>query len=189
MAIPVEGYEKYTVDKNGRIYSLISNKYLKPNSNKQGYLSVELFNDKGSKRLLIHRLVAKAFIPNPLNLPQINHKDENPKNNSVDNLEWCTAKYNMNYGIGAIKRHKNIDYSKPCFKINAILNGKKVSKPVMQIDKEGNILNTFISAKEASIVTGVDHSHINHCCNNKRKTAGGFVWKFERSEDLSQFQY
>ena len=64
-----------------------------------------------------------------------------------------------------------------------------MSKPVMQLDKQGNLIKTFVSAKSASIETGVDHSNISRCCNNKRKTAGGFVWKFERSEDLSQSQY
>lgn len=119
MAIPVQGYPDYLIGEDGRIWSKKTHKYLKPAYTKTGYASVELFNSSGSKRLLIHRLVARAFIPNPLNLPQVNHIDEDPRNNSVDNLEWCTAKYNMNYGNGAKTRHVNINYSKPIYKVVA----------------------------------------------------------------------
>lgn len=70
-------------------------------ADKKGYLRVSICKDGINKHHLVHRLVARAFIENENNLPQVNHKDENPANNCVDNLEWCTAKYNMNYGIHA----------------------------------------------------------------------------------------
>ena len=189
MAIPVVGYEDYLIYPDGKVFSTKSNKFLKPNITPQGYKSVELFNNNGSKRLLIHRLVAQAFIPNSENLPQVNHKDENPSNNSMDNLEWCTAKYNMNYGNGAKTRHSKIDYSKPSYKENAIKNGKVVSIPVLQIDKYGNVINRFGSIKEATDSLGVKQSHISECCKGKRKTSYGFSWKYERSDDLSVYQY
>lgn len=66
--------------------------------NKRGYLQVTLTHNNKRKYVGVHRLVAQAFIPNPNNLPQVNHKDEDPLNNHVENLEWCTAKYNCNYG-------------------------------------------------------------------------------------------
>ena len=182
MAIPIDGYPDYMVFPDGKIWSNKSNKYLKYSHTKKGYASVELFNENGSKRLLVHRLVAKAFIPNPFNYPQINHIDENPSNNNVDNLEWCTAKYNMNYNDAPKRRAALIDYTKPVFKENAIINGKKVSRPTLQFDKNGNFIKRYESAKMASVETGVDHRHIVSCCNNRkyRHTAGGYVWKYER---------
>ena len=66
----------------------------------KGYLQVELRDDYGKRKIKkVHRLVAETFIPNPDNLPEVNHKDENKQNPSVSNLEWCTSKYNSNYGI------------------------------------------------------------------------------------------
>ena len=189
MAITVVGYEDYLIYPDGKVFSTKSNKFLKPNITPQGYKSVELFNNNGSKRLLIHRLVAQAFIPNPNNYPQVNHIDENPSNNAVTNLEWCTAKYNMNYGNGAKKRHLKIDYTKPIFKEIARKNGKKVSIPVLQIDKTGNVINRFNSIKDAERNLGITNSHICECCKGKRKTSNGFVWKYERGNDLSLFQY
>lgn len=149
---------------------------------------VDLWYKGKVKCCLVHRLVANAFIDNPNNLPQINHIDEKPSNNCVTNLEWCTAKYNMNYGIGAKTRHKKIDYSKEIYKINAVKNGKKASKPVMQI-KNNKIIAKFESAKEASLITKSNHSHICECCLGKRKSTNGFEWKYERGIDLSEYQY
>lgn len=161
-------------------------KQLKPNITKLGYQSVELFKNGKSKRLSIHRLVAGAFIVNPDNLPQVNHRDETPSNNCAENLEWCTAKYNMNYGTGAKTRHLKIDYSKPCYAENARINGKIVSRPVVQLSKTGEFLQRFESGKEAHKATHINHSHILECCNGKTyKTVGGYVWKYEeRWNDL-----
>lgn len=185
----IKGYTDYLVFDDGRVWSNKSNKFLKPAYTQSGYASVELFNDHGSKRKLVHRLVAEAFLPNPQMLPQINHKDENPRNNHLNNLEWCTAKYNMHYGDGAKTRHLKIDYSKPCYRENAIKNGKVVSKPTLQYDKNGNFIKRYESAKSAGDATGIDYRHIVSCCNKKkyRHTAGGFRWEYERSDDLLQF--
>ena len=177
MAIQVKGYPDYFVYEDGRVWSAKTNKFLKPNHSERGYASVELFNKKGSKRILVHRLVARAFIPNPLNLPQINHKDENPTNNDVSNLEWCTSKYNMNYGSGAKTRHSKIDYSKPIYALNAVKNGKTVSVPVTMLDKNGIVLRTFESAKEAYRQTGISQGNILQVVHGKRKTAGSYAWQ------------
>ncbi len=192
MGIPVlkdiAGYEGlYSISESGEVYSHINNKFLKHNISKNGYATVQLFKNKIGKRLLVHRLVAKTFIPNVQNLPQINHIDENKLNNNVSNLEWCTPKYNMNYGIGSKTRHSKIDYSKEIYKINAVKNGKKVSKSVIQI-KNNKIIAKFESAKEASLITKSSHSHICECCLGKRKSTNGFEWKYERGNDLSVFQ-
>lgn len=189
MAIPVLNYPNYTVNEKGKIYSIKSNKFIKPSITKKGYMSVELFNENGSKRMLVHRIVAMAYIPNPNHYPQVNHIDENPSNNNVENLEWCTAKYNMNYGNGARTRHFKIDYSKPCYRENAIKNGKNASVPVLQISLAGKVINRFESIKDAERYLGIKTSHICDCCKGKRKTSNGFLWKYERSDDLSQYQY
>lgn len=188
MLKPIAGYEDYLVNEKGQVFSKKSNKFLKPSM--RMYSSVELSNKNGRKRVLVHRLVAEAFLPNPDNLPQVNHKDENKHNNDVRNLEWCTAKYNMNYGEAAKTRHSKVDYSKPVFKENAIKNGKKHSKPVLQFTRDGEFVNRYESGKEASRQTGANHSHILECCSGKRyKTVKGFVWRYERGDDLLVSQF
>lgn len=100
----ISGYEgKYQVSNTGKIRSLNylhtgKTKVLKSNTNKDGYRTITLKNNHKCKTYFIHRLVAQAFITNPLNLPQVNHKDEDKTNNTVWNLEWCTPEYNSNYG-------------------------------------------------------------------------------------------
>ena len=99
--------------------------------------------------LLVHRLVAKAFLPNPDNLPIINHKDENPANNNVDNLEWCTYSYNNTYNDVHIK------------------NAKKMGRTVYQYNDSGILVAEYYSCKQAARSLGVGDSNINACCNNK----------------------
>ena len=97
--LPINGYEGlYEVSSNGNIKSFKKGVFLKPETLPFGYLRVCLTKNKNSRHFMIHRLVAEAFIPNPDNLPFVNHKDENKTNNCVENLEWCDSKYNNNYG-------------------------------------------------------------------------------------------
>ena len=171
----IDGYEGlYQISNLGRVKSLKyhNNKFkltvsrekiLKPciHSN---YYCVILTKNKNHKNYSVHRLVAQAFIPNPKNLPCVNHKDENKLNNEVSNLEWCTYKYNSNYGIGAEK-------AKTIAKINIINNSKAV-----QCVETGVI---YKSAAEAERLTGIRASSISQARNGKYKTAGGFHWKFK----------
>lgn len=194
MAIPIKGFSRYTIDETGRVYSQTSKRYLHPSPDNRGYMGVELVSDDGkSKRVLIHRLVAMAFIPNKGNLPQVNHKDENKANNNVQNLEWCTAQYNMNYGTAPARRRESTEWFYKSERIKAISreNGKAVSKRVSQFTKDGDWIATYESAKAASLATGAPHSKILEVCAGKphRKTTGGFVWKYERSDGLLAFQY
>ena len=147
-----------------------------------GYLSVELFKNGRSKRLLIHRLVATAFIPNPDNLPCVNHKDESRNNNHVDNLEWCTVEYNLTYGTFTQRRVFNTDYSTESRKIIARENGKKASKPVIQLSKDNEYISNYQSIKEASETLNIDAGHISKVCKGKRKSAGGFIWRYLKEE-------
>ena len=145
----------------GKTYtSLRPEKIIKQGKHRCGYFQVGLQVNNIRETFYVHRLVAEMFIPNPNNLPCINHKDEDKHNNILTNLEWCDYQYNITYGT-ALKRmvEKNI-----------------VS--VLQIAIEGEILNTFSSLLEAGIKTGVNSAHICHCCKGKRKTAGGFIWRY-----------
>ena len=173
MGVPVKGYENYIVNEDGTVYSLFTNKVLKPNIMKTGYHTVELFNDSGSRRM---------SIPNPAGLPQVNHKDENKGNNHADNLEWCTAKENMNHGTAMARRIKSAEwfYRSERMKELARVNGKAVSRRVMQFTKDNKLVACYESIKEASVKLGINASHIGECCMGKRyKTVGGFVWRYE----------
>lgn len=167
MAIPVwravKGYEGlYSVSNTGQVKSLFRyKKVLKPNVKKRGYCTVELFKDGQSKRLLIHRLVAEAFIPNWFNYPQVNHIDEDKTNNNFDNLEWCDCQYNVNFGTA---RKRMIE---------------KLSKPVLQFTKTGELVREYPSAREAD-QSGFNHSTIAKCCNGKQKYHKGFIWKYKQ---------
>lgn len=95
----IKGYEGlYAITSCGKVWSYISNKFLKQKIDKDGYCTVNLYKDKKRKTKKIHRLVAEAYLENPNNLPEVNHKDEIKTNNSIQNLEWCSTKYNRQYG-------------------------------------------------------------------------------------------
>ena len=106
----IKGYEgKYKISSYGKVKSLKhkDEKLLKPSYDKDGYKQVILCDNGKDKKWFIHRLVAIHFLPNPNNLPQVNHKDEDKANNVVENLEWCTCKYNINYGTAKNKKAKS----------------------------------------------------------------------------------
>ena len=159
----IEGYEGlYQVSNRGRVKSLKYKKerILKPRK-QSGYYKVLLYNDK-KYEYSIHRLVAHAFIPNPDNLPQVNHRDENPSNNRVDNLEWCDGKYNINYGTCIAKR------------------ARSKSKKVLQFKPDGTFVKEWKSIIDVQRNLGFDHANISRCCKNIRKTAYGFLWKYKK---------
>ena len=122
----IKGYEGlYGITSCGKVWSYYSKKFLKPKDNGNGYLQVILYKDKEKKSCYVHRLVADAYIPNTENLPQINHRDENKTNNCLQNLEWCDAKYNINYGTCITKSS----------------NSRK--KPILQYDLDGNFIREW----------------------------------------------
>lgn len=150
--------------KNGSKFAIKTvDRILKSQTVKGNYDVVSLKKNKCKYvHFTVHRLVAKAFIPNPHNLPFVNHKDENSKNNFASNLEWCTHKYNINYG----SRTRKVV--------------KKLSIPIIQIDAtNGDIIKEFSSLHEASKITGVQISHICNVCKGKRNIAGGFIWRYK----------
>lgn len=153
----------YEVSNLGRIRR--NGKILKPCKNRGGYLLVELCKNGIRRTVLVHRLVSQSFIPNPQNLPQINHKDEDKTNNTVNNLEWCTREYNNNYGT----RNKRI-----AEKISEIK-----SKPVLQYDREGNFIREWPSMMKVEEETGIYQQNISMCCLGSRNSAGGYIWKYK----------
>ena len=161
---PVKNYENlYEVSDQGRVKSIGYGKerILKPGRNTQGYLQVVLCKNGEKNNCVIHRLVSQTFIPNPDNLPEVNHKDEDKTNNSVSNLEWCDRKSNCNYG----NRNKRIS--------------EKLSKSVLQFTKDGELVREWKSMNDVEINLGFNHSNISSCCTGKRKSANGFVWKYK----------
>lgn len=142
---------------------------IKPSLNK-GYLQVRISTGSTFITRKVHRLVAQAFIPNPDNLPFVNHKDENPSNAHVDNLEWCTHEYNVNYGTCQERRSKIL---RGHAKLGA---AGRPMKTVLQVSGNSYI-GVFESCQEASRKTGINDRHIGECCLFKRKSAGGFMWR------------
>ena len=140
------GFPNYTITDDGRVFSLDYMHTGKKNELKPrlccGYNRITLCKDGKEKYILIHRLVALAFIPNPYNLPQVNHKDENKKNNNVSNLEWCSIKYNNTYGT-RLER---------CAEKQ--LNRKDKSRAVKQFTKDGKFIAEYPSIAEVERRTG-----------------------------------
>ena len=156
----VKGYEGlYEVSNYGRVRSLKNGKerILKGAINCDGYLYVDLCKNSRHLKYYIHRLVAIAAIPNPYGLPQVNHINEDKQSNVVTNLEWCDAKYNVNYGTATQRR----------------------SKCVYQYSVSGEFVAEYPSIREAARQNGIWHSSINHCCNSTQNSAGGYVWSFD----------
>lgn len=147
-------------------YFTVKEKILKPHLHNNGYCSVKLSKYGKINRVTVHKLIATLFVANPHNYSIINHKDENKSNNKADNLEWCTAKYNCNYGT----RNERLRI------INTLVGGKKV----LQYSLDGDFVKEYSSISEASRKTGVYVRSISSVCNGRGKTAGGYIWKFNK---------
>ena len=169
----IKGYEGYyqvsnlgnvrsverIVDYSDGIKRLRKGSILKAEKNRNGYLRITLSKSSKVKKMMIHRLVAQAFIPNPSNLPEINHKDEVKTNNRVGNLEWCSHLYNSRYGTRL----------------------KKLSKTVIQLDLETKqIIAEYHSAREAGRYINGSQGNISSCCRGKLKTAYGYKWEYKK---------
>ena len=147
----IKGYEGlYAVTSCGKVWGYKRKMFLSPRLH-NGYLRVALSNNGTTKDFFVQRIVAEAFIPNPNNLPQVNHKDENKENNCVENLEWCDAKYNINYGTRNSRMSKGVR----CVELN----------------------KTYNSITEAAQDTKVKIQHISACLLGLQKTTGKYHWE------------
>lgn len=159
----IEGYKGlYQISNKGRVKSLYngSERILRPWINNDGYLNVKLYKNTAAQHRLVHRLVAKVFISNPDNKLQINHKDENKLNNCVENLEWITCIDNCNYGT----------------------RNERISRKILQYSKSGEFIREWQSAAEVERELNINHSNIASCCKGKRKSSGGFVWRYKEKD-------
>lgn len=173
----------YQVSNFGRVRSLGNGKsnnsklrVLSPVES-NGYLQVQLCKNGKGKRFLVHRLVAQAFIPNLLDYREINHIDEDKHNNfcgtpendfNDGNLEWCDGKYNINYGT----RNKRVS--------EKMTNGK-LSKPVLQLTKTGELVREWPSTMEAAR-SSFNFGNISACCRGEIKSHKGYLWKYKENE-------
>ena len=170
----IKGYDGlYMVSNCGRVKTLHKNDsyphdkngILKNNVSGNGYYMVALCKNGKVKRVSVHRLVAMAFIPNPNNLPVVNHKDENRKNNHVSNLEWVTQRQNL--------MHSNVQKK---MKAAAV---KKQQKAVLMYDRNGQFVCEFESATIAAKAIGSYQQLVSLCCYGKQKFTKGYTFKFK----------
>lgn len=163
---PVKGYEGlYVISNLGRIKSFarpwdnrtLKDRIMRQYVGKTGYFNVRLCKNSRTKLCKTHRLVAEAFIDNPHHYPVINHKDGNKLNNNVSNLEWCTYSHNIKHAYD---------------------HGLRKIKRIAQVNGDGSLVREWRRVSEASRETGTNLSHIWDCCNNKRDSAGGYIWQY-----------
>ena len=149
----VKGYEGlYGITSCGKVWSYKNERFLKPYANNNGYLGVALSKNGKAKQFLVHRLVAEAYIPNPNNLPQVDHIDNDKTHNYVNNLQWITGRDNVRKGR---------------------------IKPILQFDLNGNFIREWESAIDVGREV---RSNICMCLKGKYKQALGYIWRYKESE-------
>jgi hypothetical protein len=155
--VMLEDYPYDKISQDGRIYSTWMKKE-KTQASRGKYKFVSITDKNGKEtKIGIHRLVALAYLPNPNNYPCVNHIDGNPSNNNVGNLEWCSYQQNSQHAHDT---------------------GLNKTKEIIQMDFNGNEINRFSSAVEASKKLNISKHGIRNCCSERSKTSGGFKWKY-----------
>lgn len=165
----IEGYKYHLISNTGIVKSLPRNNkkketLLKESDNGNGYKKVGIQENGVLKNVYIHRLVAQAFIPNPLNKKEVNHKNGIRHDNRVENLEWVTSSENNIHAIRFLGR-------------KSAKGNPKVCKPVCKLDLEGNVLETYESTREADRANGING--VYRVCKGERYSCGGFRWKYQ----------
>ena len=155
--------------KKGRYYPT---KIMTSSIGKHCYCYVQLFDYSGSfKTIRIHRLVAEAFIPNPKNKPQVNHKDGNKENNKIDNLEWCTNGENGKHAWDNNLRTKNFG------------KDNYISRKVLQYTSDKKLIKEWDCIKDISRSLGYNYGYIIACCQRKYKLGHNFIWRYKEEID------
>lgn len=182
----ITGYEGlYQISDQGRVKNVRTGRILRHWKNK-GYPQVRLSKYGKGKHFFVHRLVAIMFIPNPNNLPEVNHRDENPQNPCVDNLEWCTKKYNQNYATinqrrsqkqKGVKRQPHTEEWKK-YVSELLKKNPPTTKPIACYNLDGSLLRKFKTIKEAEIKGFGQSQNICRCAKGKRPTAYGYIWRY-----------
>jgi len=157
----IKKYPLYEVSSYGRIRRRKTGRIRRPVKIKNGYMTVMFVKDKRYCLEYIHRLVAEAFIPNPEELFYVNHKDRVKSNNNAENLEWCSAKYNVQYSL---------------------------PREVCQYSLDGKLINVFASIREAERALGVGHGRIDLCARGDAKTAHGYLWRYRYKGGVEDLQ-
>ena len=152
----ISGYPNYSINTLGDVFNNKTGLRLKQIV-KKGYCAVYLYNENGRKFFLVHRLVATTFIPNPNDLPEVNHKDENPLNNSVENLEWCSPKYNCNYGTHNEKLSRNMLSNNP-------FKGKQHT-PMAKAKMKGAKIGKESKRKRKITIQGIEYDSVSQAMN------------------------
>ena len=173
----IKDYPNYMVSNLGRVKSLSNNfsrkeKILKNGKNNVGYLLVGLCKNGKVKNYLIHRLVAEAFLPNPENKPCIDHINTDRTDNRICNLRWVTSKENINNPLTIDKKSKNAHLK------NKFGAENPLSKPILQFSKDGELIKKWNSITDIKRELGINIGNICSCCNGKRNTAGGYIWRY-----------
>lgn len=188
----IKGYEGlYKISNYGRVKSekrlRTKGGIIKSSLSTSGYEITHLCKNGKVKTFQVHRLVASHFLDNPYNLPEVNHKDECKINNHVSNLEFCTRIYNQRYGTGIQRRTQSHKYKESAIKSAMHHNyaevGRKQAKPVLQIDKNGNVIKRWGSIQEIHRSLGYLAGQISSACNGNIKTSYGYRWEFEKNNE------
>ena len=169
----ITDYPNYEISNTGQVRNKKFGRTLVPRRC-NGYHVVHLCKNGTKTNAKIARLVAQAFIPNPENLPCVNHRDEIRNNDHVSNLEWCTKKYNSTYGT-AIQR-----------RVATNKKQGKLNKRTARIDNSGNIIEVFVSAKAVAEHYGILYGNVKNVCNGRHKTISGMKFKYITEEEYQQ---
>lgn len=188
MKYPIRDYPDYAIDNELNVWSKRIYRgnprgewrKLKSSLNTSGYPFVSLINQFGRKSKGLHRIIAEAFIPNPENKPCINHINSIRTDYRIENLEWVTAKENVQHAY---------DTGRHTMKVMRAAAIASTSKPTRQMDLQGNTIADFVSQHEAERVTGIDQRSVSKACSGKLKTAGGYRWTFITKEKEPHNRY
>jgi hypothetical protein len=156
----VKSLDRYVPHRNDGYFQFIKGKIRKTKFNNGGYEMITLKKNGKEKTCLVHRLVAEAFLPNSDNLPEVNHKDEDVKNNTLENLEWCDRIYNLHYGTAMQRR------------------SEKIITPVIQFTLDGELIRKWDSMKDVENALGINRGNVSNACSGRCKSVGGSKWEY-----------